>query len=49
MQLTQKIVCEHRNTYNTFTVKKRRKKTGEKFDLDIWSPWPWDPSPWPGP
>jgi len=24
-------------------------KTGEKFDLDISSPWPWDPSPWPRP
>jgi len=22
-------------------------KTGEKFDLDISSPWPWDSTPWP--
>jgi len=52
MQLTQNIVCEHRNTHNTLTVKKQcHKKTGEKFDLDISSPWPWswDPGPWPWP
>jgi len=30
-------------------IKKRCKKTTETFDLDISSPWPWDPSPWPWP
>jgi len=41
------IVREHRNTYTTLTMKndvRSTMKTGEKFDLDISSPWPW---PWP--
>ena len=45
MQLKQEIVREHRNTHKTQTLKRQCKKTGEKFDLDILSPWPWAPSP----
>ena len=38
MQLTQKLVCDHRNTHNTLTVKTMQEDRW-KIYLDISSPW----------
>jgi len=48
MQLTQKIVCEDRNTHNILTVKNTMQEDWWKiwsWYLESLALWPWAPSP----